>query len=82
VYQPDIYREAARKAGIKVPDTDTKQEGIHSQCWQLDDGGIELGADEFMDKRVFDPDELDDYVDSFEIKKIINSNSSITGQAV
>ena len=82
VYQPDVYREAARKAGIHVPDTDIKLEGLHSQGWQLDGYEIELGADQFMDKRVFDPDEFDEYVDSFEIKKVINTNNSITGQAV
>ena len=57
-------------------------EGLHSQGWQLDGYEIELGADQFMDKRVFDPDEFDEYVDSFEIKKVINTNNSITGQAV
>lgn len=82
VYQPDVYREACSKLGVTAPDLDIKKEGVHAQNWQLEKTGIDLGADLFMDDREFDPDKFDDYVDSFEIKKDIRSNSSITGEAV
>jgi nitrate/nitrite transport system ATP-binding protein len=81
VYQPDVYREAARKLGIEVPRADMKTEGIHAQSWQLEGCAIELGADRFMDHREFDPNEIDVYVDGFEIKHVDASNS-ITGKAV
>jgi nitrate ABC transporter ATP-binding subunit len=80
VYQPEVYREAARRAGLRVPGMNSKQEGVHGQCWQLDDSGIELGADQFMDGRVFDPQAFDDYVDSFEIRRTGDSNQSVKGQ--
>ena len=82
VYQPDVYREAARRAGIGVPDADIKTEGTHAEAWWLEKSGIELGADLFMDKRVFDPEAFDAYVDSFAIKKVVDTDKSIASQAV
>ena len=82
VYQPDVYREAARRAGVTVPGIDSKQEGVHSQSWLLDDTSIELGADQFMDGRVFDPRAFNDYVESFEIRRPDNNGRSVKGQTL
>lgn len=82
VYQPDVYREAASRLNIAVPDMDIKKEGVHAQAWQMEKSEIELGADMFMDGREFDPGKFNDYVDSFEIAKESISSSSITGKAV
>lgn len=43
-YRTDLYREAARILDIKSPDKDYKEEGIHGENWQIQDG-IELGPD-------------------------------------
>jgi two-component system, oxyanion-binding sensor len=82
VYQPEVYREAARKLGIAVPDADTKTEGKHDHGWRLGASDIELGADRFMDQREFDANAFDTYVDGFEIRHVIDAENSITGQAV
>ena len=57
VYRPDLYREAAREIGIAAPDIDLKREGIHREPWTLEtaSGPIAMGADAFVDGRVFDP---------------------------
>jgi len=44
-YRPDLYREAARILGMDAPDKDVKQEGLHSESWQFQQG-VELGADQ------------------------------------
>ena len=80
VYQPEIYREAAKRCGIEPPAIDSHRAGNHSHNWQLDNG-IEMGADRFMDGREFDPADLDAYIDSFAIRHRMTSDN-ITGQAV
>jgi hypothetical protein len=82
VYQPEVYREAARRLGISAPDVDMKIEGAHSQCWQLQTSTIEMGADMFMDQREFDANDFDTYVDGFEIRHVIDTGNTITGKAV
>jgi len=82
VYQPEVYREAARKLGIAVPDADTKTEGRHAQSWQLEGFAIELGADRFMDHREFEANDFNAYVESFEIRHVIDADNSIADQAV
>jgi nitrate/nitrite transport system substrate-binding protein len=82
VYQPEVYREAARKLGIAAPDADTKTEGRHAQSWQLEGFAIELGADRFMDHREFDANDFNAYVESFEIRHVIDADNSIADQAV
>jgi nitrate/nitrite transport system substrate-binding protein len=82
VYQPEVYREAARKLGISAPDVDMKTEGTHNQCWLLQAPKIEMGADRFMDQREFDANDFDTYVDGFDIRHVVAAGNTITGQAV
>lgn len=83
VYQPEVFREAALKTGIKVPDNDYKSEGTRMSSWSLktNSGDLEMGSDSFMDGRVFDTQEIDNYIDSFEIKSIADK-TSLKEQAV
>lgn len=55
VYRPDIYREAAARVGVSVPDEDGKSEGHHASPWTLDtrSGPIIMGSDRFFDGQTF-----------------------------
>jgi len=61
---PDIYRAAAADLGIAAPTIDRKPEGAHAQAWTLADATapIAMGADQFIDRRVFDPANLGGYL--------------------
>jgi len=61
---PDIYRAAAADLGIAAPTIDRKPEGAHAQAWTLADATapIAMGADQFIDRRVFDPADLGGYL--------------------
>jgi len=65
VYRPDLYREAAHELGIAAPDVDLKREGLHATPWVLETGtgSITMGADAFLDGRVFDPHAVMTYLD-------------------
>lgn len=64
VYRPDIYRDVATALGITCPTVCRKTEGGHSAPWLLTDATapITMGADRFLDGRIFDPARLDDYI--------------------
>lgn len=53
VYQPGLYREAARVLGLACPPVDYKTEGEHACVWEYE--GVELGPDRFFDGGMFDP---------------------------
>ncbi len=57
VYRPDLYREAARALGLSIPDRNEKVEGIHEAPYTVagSRGPVILGADRFLDGRIFDP---------------------------
>lgn len=78
VYQPDIYRQAAQSLGLGVPQEDFKTEGSHAQSWTIETelGELTLGADRFMDGRLFDPEQSEQYIDGFELK--MNSGTTAT----
>ena len=82
VYQPEVYRAAAARLGIKTPATDFKTEGHHPQAWQYENTDITLGNDLFMDGRTFDVTEWDQYIEAFPIKHMTDPSKRITGQAV
>lgn len=82
VYQPAVYRQAASKLGIKVPQQDMKIEGSHHDNWELEDQGIQMGPDLFMDNRQFDATQLDKYVDSFSIQHTNDTSAPIAEKAV
>jgi len=69
VYRPDLYREAAEDLGWPVPDADLKPEGEHAARWMLEaaPAAIEMGADRFLDGRVFRPEDPVAYLEAFEI---------------
>ncbi len=67
VYRPEWYRAAARTLGYPVLEQEYKREGLHAAPWTLQEKEqtIVMGADAFMDGRVFDPDELAAYLRGF-----------------
>ena len=67
VYRPEVYRAAAASLGLACPQHDYKVEGQHATGWILDasDIQIQMGADRFMDGRVFDTAAYADYISGF-----------------
>lgn len=61
-YAPEIHRAAAAELGLAAPTTDRKREGAHAEAWTLADAPIAMGADQFIDRRVFDPADLGGYL--------------------
>ena len=55
IYRPDLYREAAMRAGISVPAHDAKPEGAHEAAWMAEGhpSAVGMGADMFCDGSVF-----------------------------
>ncbi len=69
IYRPDIYREAADQLGMTYPSIDYKTEGEHQDVWSLSDNDLsfDMGSDCYLDNKIFNPDNIIDYIDSFEI---------------
>jgi len=63
-YRPDLYRAAAASLGLAAPAADRKIEGAHAAPWTLETAGgaIAMGPDRFIDRRIFDPADLDGYL--------------------
>lgn len=63
-FRPDLYRAAAASLGVAAPTIDSKPEGAHAQAWTLTDSTapIAMGADQFIDRRIFDPADLGGYL--------------------
>jgi len=63
-YAPELYRAAAADLGVAAPTIDRKQEGAHAQAWTLAQATapIAMGADQFIDRRIFDPADLGGYL--------------------
>jgi len=72
IYRPDIYRQAAEELGLPFPAMDYKQEGSHSNCWQLQANGrvFEMGPDLFIDGMVYVPEQIIEYIHSFPVKNL------------
>jgi ABC-type nitrate/sulfonate/bicarbonate transport system substrate-binding protein len=70
VYRPDIYASAASELGWNIPEMDRKTEGINSHDHQ--EGNMLLGPDLFFDKKVFDSNQIADYLKQFHINKSEN----------
>ena len=66
-YRPDLYRAALAPLGVDVPRADAKVEGAlqHPTPVASRSGRLVLGPDGFFDGRLFDPDQLDQYIASF-----------------
>jgi len=69
-FRPDIYCEAVERLGIACPSADEKMEGAHQHAWLLSDATepVAMGADQFMDRRIFDPTNIDGYISGFTIR--------------
>jgi nitrate/nitrite transport system substrate-binding protein len=72
IYRTDIFRQACTYLSIPVPEQVSKQEGLHPNNWQLDtpQGEITMGSDCFIDGKIFNPDNLVEYLDSFAIHRM------------
>ena len=68
-YQPEIYRRALKGTGATVPAANAKVEGALDQRTGAgsNSGELYLGPDGFFDGRIFDPDAIDDYIESFAV---------------
>jgi two-component system, oxyanion-binding sensor len=73
VYRPDLHREAANDVGASTPSVDAKSEGVHAGRWTIpgsDGEPIVMGPDLFFDGRSFDPDDLMQYLSSFDVRSL------------
>jgi len=68
VYRPDLYRAALADTGIDLPRASAKVEGALKTATPVAsrNGTMILGPDGFFDGRLFDPDEVETYVRSFQ----------------
>ena len=68
VYRPEWVRQAGQVLGCPMPDQEYKREGEHAASWTLpgEGGSITMGADAFMDGRLFDPGDVEAYLQGFD----------------
>lgn len=68
-FKPDFYRAVALDRGIACPAPNEKIEGTHSSSWVMTDASapIAFGPDQFIDGRIFDPENVDGYLSGFGI---------------
>ncbi len=83
-YAPELYRAAAADLGIAAPTIDRKREGDHVEAWTLNEATapIAMGADQFLDRRVFDPADLGGYLGELPFaraRRTRESNSALRG---
>lgn len=64
-YRPDIYRRALKPLGIALPSANAKVEGALVMPTPVGSAGasLVLGPDGFFDGTLFDPDQLDAYIE-------------------
>lgn len=65
-YRPDIYRSALKPLGVALPAANAKVEGALVAPTPVGSAGasLMLGPDGFFDGELFDPDRVDDYIDT------------------
>jgi ABC-type nitrate/sulfonate/bicarbonate transport system substrate-binding protein len=70
VYRPDLYRAALASTGIDLPRASAKVEGALKTATPVASrtGAMVLGPDGFFDGRLFDPDEVEAYLESFGVQ--------------
>lgn len=73
-YDPDTFRKAAKQVGAPCPNMNSKIEGVHSHPWLMTDASapIALGTDLFMDGVIFNPDDVNGYLENFTIQASSN----------
>ena len=64
-YRPDLYRAALKPLGVALPGANSKVEGALTAATPVGSTGasLVLGPDGFFDGRIFDPDDLDAYIE-------------------
>ena len=67
VFRPDVYRRALAELDVAMPGASMKVEGAVDRPLGVGSrrGELTLGPDRFFDGRVFDPEQIDDYLASF-----------------
>jgi NitT/TauT family transport system ATP-binding protein len=70
VYRPDLYRAALAGIGVDLQRASSKVEGALNARTPVASrkGSMLLGPDGFFDGRLFDPDRIEDYLVSFDVK--------------
>lgn len=64
-YRPDLYRKALSQSNAALPAASMKVEGaLRVETAVGSSGRLTLGPDGFFDGKTFDPDQIDDYLDS------------------
>ncbi len=68
-FRPDLYRNALAPLGVTIPGANAKIEGALTVPTPVGAtrGQLVLGPDGFFDGRIFDPDDVTDYIAGFEI---------------
>ena len=68
VFRPDIFRRALADSDVPLPGASMKLEGAVESPLPVGSkrGELTLGPDRFFDGRVFDPERIEDFLDSFE----------------
>lgn len=71
-FRPDLYRAALAPLGVTIPGANAKIEGALTVPTPVGAtrGQLVLGPDGFFDGRIFDPDDVTDYIAGFEISAI------------
>lgn len=77
-YRPDVYRRAVKEMGLSLPSAAMKVEGALTEPTPVGPpaGDLVLGPDGFFDGRRFDPNSLDEYIDSFAIDSRSSARSN------
>ena len=65
-YRPDLYRSALKPLGVALPGANAKIEGALKQATPVGSSGasLTLGPDGFFDGGLFDPDQIEQYLQS------------------
>ena len=71
VFRPDIFRRALADSDVPMPGASMKVEGAVDSPLPVGSkrGELTLGPDRFFDGRVFDPERIEDFLDSFEASR-------------
>ncbi|TJU95406.1 MAG: ABC transporter substrate-binding protein [Mesorhizobium sp.] len=64
-YRPDLYRAALKPLGVALPGANSKVEGALKAATAVGatGAGLVLGPDGFFDGQIFDPDQIEAYVE-------------------
>ncbi len=69
-FRPDLYRVALAQTDAPLPSASSKVEGALTEMMSVGamHGHLYLGPDGFFDAKIFDPDDVEGYLNSFEVK--------------